>query len=586
VSTYKGLYSCCFMSRQAPFEGFGLRSCTRSFTSSLPSPILMVTTSKAEKEEAGRLVEAHSGRLPTSCIDVRDQRAKHGAVFRSGTLLRIKEALAVLEGNKKGSPAKLFVNKSLKPLQERNLSRAIGGREVIDRTRLVIEIFSLRAQTREARLQTELASLVYAQSRLVRPPALRRQRMDSDASSLPGLQTIETEVVSGRQRGGSGGSAGGGGGQGEQELADQRYRIKKKIYQLRQSLKDVRHTRDEQRKSRVMAGLPSVALVGYTNAGKSSLLSLLANDEKIVAKDALFVTLDPLSRRVILPSNQVVIATDTVGFIQSLPVSLIDAFMATLEEVKEADLIVHVIDSTHPSHQQQRKTVINVLTELGVSPYKLHNSIEVWNKCDRLMENLAVDRDRVELSSLEPMPSALDLQQQEVEDARARGTGTTIQWSLKPSSLSWPRFASLYGLPAINKRQRRLKMANETAPIPSPDQTWFDGKVEEEVPIKILDLSSKQDAPLKPSRPLFSHSEQNFTQRKLHTMKNDGDSANDDVVMSEILLGVREKVVKAQDRCQYKPLSVACSAKMGWGVDTLLLAIENKLKGLGKLRGS
>ena len=127
-------------------------------------------------------------------------------------------------------------------------------------------------------------------------------------------------------------------------------------------------------------------------------------------------------------------------------------------------------------------------------------------------------------------------------------------------------------------------MANEAAPIPSPDQNWFDGKVEEEVPIKILDLSSKQDAPLKPSRPLFSHSEQNFTQRKLHTMTNDGDSANDDVVMSEILLGVREKVVKAQDRCQYKPLSVACSAKMGWGVDTLLLAIENKLKGLGKLR--
>lgn len=160
----------------------------------------MVSRSRADAEEAVRLIESYCGRLPSSCIEVRQGRARHGAVFRSGTLERIKGELALLEKQGIGSPARLYVNETLKPLQERNLSRAIGGREVMDRTTLVLEIFSQRARTKEAKLQTELASLVHQQSRLVRPPSLRKQIMD-DTSGLSDLKTIEVEVVSGRQRG-------------------------------------------------------------------------------------------------------------------------------------------------------------------------------------------------------------------------------------------------------------------------------------------------------------------------------------------------------------------------------------------------
>lgn len=536
----------------------------------------MVSRSRADAEEAVRLIESYCGRLPSSCIEVRQGRARHGAVFRSGTLERIKGELALLEKQGIGSPARLYVNETLKPLQERNLSRAIGGREVMDRTTLVLEIFSQRARTKEAKLQTELASLVHQQSRLVRPPSLRKQIMD-DTSGLSDLKTIEVEVVSGRQRGGTGGSAGGGGGQGEQELADQRYRIKRKIHQLRLALDDVRRSREQQRKGRVLSGTPSVALVGYTNAGKSSLLSLISNDDEIEIKDALFVTLDPLKRRVTLPtSNETVIASDTVGFIQDLPVSLIDAFRATLEEVTEADLIVHVIDAANTRHKAHRKTVIKVLCDLGVPQFKLQNAIEVWNKCDQLVDD----------NESAPSTSSIKLPHGGIDNthsydpktmapaARKSSMGSVVlRWKVLPLSLSWVRFSRLYDVKPLKFRFTVLKRVMDSPP-PPPD--WMDGgSTSISVEVNPSSVEMRRNTALKPSRPLFSQHDD--SRRKLHTMTEDA--------MSSILALIQARVKEAHVRCQYKPLAIACSAKMGWGVDTLLLAIEKKLKTMGKLRG-
>ena len=535
-----------------------------------------------DMEEAWRLVQAHHGRPPDEVLAVRQQRARHGAVFRSGTMDRVREALALLERSRGSSaPANLFVNEILRPLQERNLSRAIGGRRVIDRTQLILEIFGKRARTKEAKLQTELATLIHQQSRLVRPPSMRQKRQDGepDTGSLPDLRLIEVEVVSGRQRqSGSGGSSGGGGGQGEQELADQRYRIKRKIFQLRRELKDVKRTRDEQRKNRVAAGVPSVALVGYTNSGKSSLLSILSKDEEVICQDALFVTLDPLSRRVLLPSQQPIVLSDTVGFIKSLPIELIDSFRATLEEVKEADLIVHVIDVSNPSHQQQRNTVIQTLTSLGVSPFKLQNGmIEVYNKCDLLLDGK--DEEAAEIISTDQDSSThMYIPQDRLNIGQTR---LVIKWT---PLLSWARFKIINKIQDVGKSTQKSRAgSNAATPLPIPSSLWLDGSEPsvDPTPPSRSTISVGPNQPQKPSRPLFGPDLRD-SRRNLYTSSEEDDSR----VMSALLDRVNDAVRACHSRSQYKPLALGCSARMGWGVDSILEAIEKRLAILGKLRGS
>ncbi|KAF9678166.1 hypothetical protein SADUNF_Sadunf07G0006800 [Salix dunnii] len=248
---------------------------------------------------------------------------------------------------------------------------------VLDRVSLIIEIFNAHAHTKEAKLQAELAALMYAKSRLV--------RVRSSDGRLTFGAFGDAEVVSARGRG-----SGGRGfisGAGETELQLQRRRILERRETLRAQIKDVRRTRALQRASRKRHSqldnqyLATVAVVGYTNAGKSTLVSAITGND-LYSDSRLFATLDARLNSVVLPSGRKVLLGDTVGFISDLPVQLVQAFHATLEEVVEADLLVHLIDSTAPNIEEHRATVLKVLHQIGVSEEKLQNMIEVWNKID------------------------------------------------------------------------------------------------------------------------------------------------------------------------------------------------------------
>lgn len=250
----------------------------------------------------------------------------------------------------------VVVDAPLSPVQQRNLETDIGAK-VVDRTGLILEIFGLRARTKEGKLQVELARQGYERSRLVR-----------------------TWTHLERQRGGLGKT----GGPGETQIELDRRIIADRIIKLKRELEDVRRTRGLQRRARSRAGLPAVVLVGYTNAGKSTLFNRLTQ-AGVLAKDMLFATLDPTARQVKLPSHRAVIMSDTVGFISDLPHELVEAFRATLEAVTEADLLVHVRDISHPETEKQKADVLAVLAQLakdadGKSPPVL----EAWNKIDLL----------------------------------------------------------------------------------------------------------------------------------------------------------------------------------------------------------
>jgi GTP-binding protein HflX len=247
---------------------------------------------------------------------------------------------------------------ALSPVQQRNLERAWKVK-VIDRTGLILEIFGERAQTREGRLQVELAHLTYQKSRLVRSwTHLERQR-------------------------GTRGGAGFLGGPGETQIEADRRMIDERIKSLKKQLETVVRTRKLQRRNRKRVPYPIVALVGYTNAGKSTLFNRLTKAE-VFADDLLFATLDPTMRGVILPSGRKIILSDTVGFISDLPTQLVAAFRATLEEVMEADLILHVRDISHPESEGQAENVRAILGELGIDQAGQARMIEVWNKADAL----------------------------------------------------------------------------------------------------------------------------------------------------------------------------------------------------------
>ena len=247
----------------------------------------------------------------------------------------------------------VVVDGALSPVQQRNLERRWQAK-VIDRTGLILEIFGERARTHEGRLQVELAALSYQRSRLVR--------------SWTHLE---------RQRGGFGFL----GGPGESQLEIDRRLIGERIARLRRELDDVKRTRSLHREARRRVPYPVVALVGYTNAGKSTLFNRLTRSA-VGAEDMLFATLDPTMRRLDLPSGRKAILSDTVGFISDLPTHLVAAFRATLEEVTEADIVVHVRDAHHPDSAAQRDDVLAVLADLGLAELVEEGLIEVLNKID------------------------------------------------------------------------------------------------------------------------------------------------------------------------------------------------------------
>jgi GTPase len=263
---------------------------------------------------------------------------------------------------------------ALSPVQQRNLERALGTK-VIDRTGLILEIFGRRARTREGALQVELAHLAYQKSRLVR--------------SWTHLE---------RQRGGFGFL----GGPGETQIEADRRLIEERMTRIERHLEGVKRMRGLQRKSRRAVPYPVVALVGYTNAGKSTLFNRLTQ-AGVVAEDMLFATLDPTLRKVALPHGAQIVLSDTVGFISDLPTMLIKAFRATLEEVLEADIILHVRDIAHEDSEAQRADVEGVLANLGIDPASDQRLTEVWNKCDLLGEAGAAAR-RIVLGSFSRKP--------------------------------------------------------------------------------------------------------------------------------------------------------------------------------------
>lgn len=299
-------------------------------------------------EEAVGLAEA-LGVAPVEARIVPIREVKVSNYFGSGQIDDMAAAIAALAIDM------VIVNGELTPIQQRNLEKALNVK-VIDRTGLILEIFGLRAATKEGRLQVELARLNYERSRLVR-----------------------TWTHLERQRGGQGFLSG----PGETQIESDRRQLNDKIDRLKSQLDAVRRTRDLQRAKRKRSQERIVALVGYTNAGKSTLFNRLTTGG-VLAKDMLFATLDTTHRVLPLPSGQQAIISDTVGFISDLPTQLITSFRATLEETLEADVLLHVRDISDPLTARRREEVMDVLNQIGAGPDHGQPIIEVWNKADLL----------------------------------------------------------------------------------------------------------------------------------------------------------------------------------------------------------
>ncbi|MBX9786824.1 MAG: GTPase HflX [Alphaproteobacteria bacterium] len=303
---------------------------------------------EARLEEAKGLAEAIQ-------LDIKGTEFFKQHTIRPATYIS-KGHVEDLQGPLKGLDVDLvFIDAPISPVQQRNLEKAWDCK-VIDRTGLILEIFGTRARTAEGRLQVELAALTYQRSRLVRSWShLERQR--------GGLSFV--------------------GGPGETQLELDRRMIDERIIRIKKELHKVQQTRSLHRKARKRVPYPVVALVGYTNAGKSTLFNRLTRAD-VMAENLLFATLDPTMRRVTLPSRREIILSDTVGFISDLPTLLVAAFRATLEEVMEADLILHVRDISHPESEAQKRDVLTVIEELGLEKAYEEHGIEVLNKTDLL----------------------------------------------------------------------------------------------------------------------------------------------------------------------------------------------------------
>jgi len=313
-------------------------------------------SAEARLEEAEGLAEAIG-------IVVAAERAFRVRTVRPATLLGKGQVEEVAELAKTNEAGLLIVDAPLTPVQQKNLEDE-AGTKVIDRTGLILEIFGERAATAEGQLQVELAHLEYQAGRLVR--------------SWTHLE---------RQRGGFGFL----GGPGETQIEADRRMIRDRMAKIRRELDQVKRTRSLHRDRRQRAPWPVIALVGYTNAGKSTLFNRMTG-EAVFAEDLLFATLDPTMRDIKLPGFDKVILSDTVGFVSDLPTELIAAFRATLEEVASADLLVHVRDMAHPDHEAQRDDVDLVLESLGLAEEGAPPRIEAWNKIDLLSDE---ERDRL-----------------------------------------------------------------------------------------------------------------------------------------------------------------------------------------------
>ena len=272
-------------------------------------------------------------------------------LFGKGQVENIKVLL-----NRKFSKI-LIINSEVSPIQQRNLEKKLNCK-VLDRTALIIEIFGKRAKTKEGKIQVELAALLYQKTRLVR--------------SWTHLE---------RQRGGAGFM----GGPGEKQIESDKRQIDKKIIKLKKELKKIELNRSVQRKQRNKSSIPIISLIGYTNAGKSTLFNYLAK-ENVFVKNQLFATLDTTMRKVSLFNKLYFILSDTIGFISNLPTQLIVSFQTTLEEINFSDYILHVIDISNSDWENQREIVINTLKNILKENYNEKKIIEVWNKTDLLNE--------------------------------------------------------------------------------------------------------------------------------------------------------------------------------------------------------